>query len=334
MKNTFIIAEIGQAHEGSLGVLHSYIDAVAKTGVDAIKFQTHIAEAESSEYESFRINFSYEDSTRYDYWKRMEFSPDQWIGIKKHCEEVGLEFMSSAFSIAAVELLEGLGMKRFKIGSGETQNFLMLDRIARTGKPILLSTGMSSYEELDETMAFLSGYSNQIGVFQCTTAYPTSPSEVGLNVIPEMIDRYQVPVGLSDHSGTIYPCLAAASLGASMLEVHVVFHKGMFGPDTKASITLEELAQLAQGVRMIDESLNHPIDKHQNEKFLDLKKLFGKSLAVNRPLEAGHIISHDDLETKKPAGRGIDAADYQSVIGRKLAVSLEKYSFLNNEDLV
>ena len=144
---SFLIAEIGQAHDGSLGILHSYIDAVATTGVDAIKFQTHIAEAESSAAEPFRVNFSYEDATRYDYWHRMSFTKAQWIEIKKHCEEVGLEFMSSPFSQSAVDLLEEIDVKRYKIGSGEVNNFLMLEKIAKTGKPIILSSGMSSFVE-------------------------------------------------------------------------------------------------------------------------------------------------------------------------------------------
>ena len=143
MKKTFIIAEIGQAHEGSLGILHSYIDAVSKTGVDAIKFQTHIAEAESSIHEPFRVKFSYEDDTRMDYWKRMEFSTEQWAGIKEHCDKCGIEFMSSPFSCAAIELLDKLEMKKFKVGSGEVSNFLLLEKIKQTGKDILLSSGMS-----------------------------------------------------------------------------------------------------------------------------------------------------------------------------------------------
>ena len=117
------MAEIGQAHEGSLGILHSYIDALSDTGIDAIKFQTHIAEAESSEYEPFRVEFSYEDKTRFDYWKRMEFSLSQWTGIREHCDEVGLEFISSPFSNMAVDWLEEIGVQEYKIGSGEVSNY-------------------------------------------------------------------------------------------------------------------------------------------------------------------------------------------------------------------
>ena len=158
----FIIAEIAQAHNGSLAAAHRYIDALAKTGIDAIKFQTHIAEAESSIYEPFRIKFSNQDKTRFDYWKRMEFSLEQWKDLKQHCDDVGLEFMSSPFSNAAVDLLEQVGVKTYKIGSGEVSNFLLLEKIAQTGKPIILSSGMSSFEELDKTVAFLKSKSCRI----------------------------------------------------------------------------------------------------------------------------------------------------------------------------
>ena len=122
----YIIAEIGQAHEGSLGIAHSYIDALSETGVNAIKWQMHIAEAESSSEEPFRVKFSYEDKRRIDYWKRMEFTLDQWRGIKEHCEDRGMEFICSPFSNAAVEALEQLGVSKYKIGSGEVNNFLLL----------------------------------------------------------------------------------------------------------------------------------------------------------------------------------------------------------------
>jgi N,N'-diacetyllegionaminate synthase len=150
-----IIAEIAQAHDGSLETCHAYIDALATTGVDAIKFQTHIAEAESSIHEPFRVKFSKQDATRMDYWRRMEFSEEQWHGLKTHCDAVGLEFISSPFSNAAVDMLERVEVKRYKIGSGEVTNFLMLQKIAQTGKPILLSSGMSSFEEFDLTLTFL-----------------------------------------------------------------------------------------------------------------------------------------------------------------------------------
>lgn len=331
---TFIIAEIGQAHEGSIGILHSYIDALSDTGVDAIKFQTHIAEAESSEYEPFRVNFSYEDKTRYDYWKRMEFSFEQWVEIKKHCDEVGLEFISSPFSNMSVDWLEKLNVKRYKIGSGEVSNYLMLEKIAKTGKEIILSSGMSSYTELDETITFLEKFNSDVSLLQCTTKYPTNAEDIGLNVISELIEKYpNLKIGLSDHSSTIFPSLSAVSIGAKILEFHVVFDKNMFGPDSKSSLTINEVRTLVNGVRFIEKSKDSKIDKEDNKEFFELKNIFEKSLAVNRHIKKGEIITFHDLEAKKPFGYGISAKEYKKVIGLKVNKDLKKWDFLREEDI-
>ena len=330
----FTIAEIGQAHEGSLGIAHSYIDALADTGVDAVKFQTHIAEAESSQHEPFRVKFSYEDETRLAYWKRMEFSLDQWAGLKTHCEEKGMEFISSPFSMAAVDLLENIGVSKYKIGSGEVSNFLMLERIARTGKQIILSSGMSSYDELDLTTKFLNRQSASYSILQCTTAYPTQPHEWGLNVIQELKSRYSVPIGFSDHSGDIYACLAATALGAEILEFHVVFDKKMFGPDAPSSLTMEETTKLVTGVKQIGIANTNKIDKSENARFTQLKEIFEKSLAVNADLEKGQKIRFEHLEAKKPKGYGVDAKDYFRVIGKVLKRKVVKGDFLKLEDII
>ena len=328
----YIIAEIAQAHDGSLGIAHSYIDVLAETGVHAVKFQTHIAYAESSVHEPFRVKFSYEDATRYDYWKRMEFTAEQWAGIKSHCEEKGLEFISSPFSCAAVDLLQQLGVQKYKIGSGEVSNLLMLEKIALTGKDILLSSGMSSLNELDATVGFLKPFGNSISVLQCTTAYPTVAGQWGLDVISVLKDRYHLPVGFSDHSGDIYACLAATALGAQLLEFHAVFDKRMFGPDAKASLTIDQIKNLVQGVNEISKDLSTKSNKDSSESFSDLKKIFQKSLAVNKDLDAGHIISFDDLEAKKPAGFGIDAKDFKRVIGKILKQKKSAQDFLQESD--
>ncbi len=330
---TFIIAEIAQAHEGSLGIAHSYIDALAKTGVDAVKFQTHIAAAESSEYEEFRVNFSFEDKTRFDYWRRMEFTEEQWLGLKKHCEDQGMEFISSPFSIQAVELLERIGVKRYKIGSGEMSNYLMLQKIAETGKPIILSSGMSDMKELDDTVAFLSKWNNELSLLQCTTAYPTQPKEWGLNMIPVLKDRYKFPIGFSDHSANIFAGIAAATLGADILEFHVVFNHSMFGPDAKASLTMEQTAMLVEGVRKINTSLDTSYNKDSIEKYDALKVLFGKSLTTKHAVKKGHTVSINDLETSKPGNKGISAKHFEQIIGKKWAHDLTSHHFINQNDL-
>jgi N-acetylneuraminate synthase len=334
MKNKpYLIAEIAQAHDGSLGILYSYIDAVAKTGVQAIKFQMHIAEAESSPYEPFRVHFSKEDVTRFDYWKRMEFTLEQWKGIKTHCDAVGLDFICSPFSNMAVDWLEEIGVKIYKVGSGEVNNFLLLEKIAQTGKPVIISSGMSNFKELDQTVAFLKSKKVAFSILQCTTAYPTKPEQYGFGVMQELSGRYQVPVGFSDHSAKVSTGIAAVALGASIIEFHVVFHRAMFGPDAIASLTLEETKQLAEAVHDIYLAQNSVLDKNNNEDFSTLKSIFEKSLAINKNLPTGHTLTFADLESKKPKGYGISAADFQQVIGRKLKADKTQWDFLNEEDL-
>ena len=329
----YIIAEIAQAHDGSLGIAHSYIDALAQTGVDAVKFQTHIAEAESSQYEPFRVKFSYEDESRYDYWKRMEFTKEQWQGLKQHCEEKNLEFISSPFSIAAVELLDDLGVKKFKIGSGEVTYLLMLEKIAKTGKDIILSSGMSSYEELDTAVNFIRPFGNAVSLLQCTTAYPTLAGQWGLALIPELKGRYELPVGFSDHSGDIHASIAATALGAEILEFHAVFDKRMFGPDAKASLEIDQITKLVHSCREIHTDLQTAHSKSGNEAFSAVKKIFEKSLSLRCSKNKGEQIQFEDLETKKPAGYGIDAKRFREIIGKTLNSDKRKGEFLKEEDL-
>lgn len=329
----FLIAEVAQAHDGDLDVAHSYIEALARTGVNAVKFQVHIAEAESSIYEPFRVKISDQDKTRFDYWKRMEFSLEEWKGLKKHCGEVGVEFMASPFSNAAVELLEEIGVKRYKIGSGEVTNLLLLEKVAKTGKPLIISSGMSSYSELDQTVAFLRNRGLDFSILQCTTAYPTEPDKYGLNVIKELKNRYKEPIGYSDHSARPETCIAATALGAEILEVHAVFDRNSPGPDASSSLEISEIKELVEAVKNVSTAMEFPVNKNENSQFNDLKKIFEKSLAVNKSLDAGHILSFEDLEAKKPKGHGIEASKFQSVIGKKLKKDLDAWRFLTEDQI-
>lgn len=326
-----IIAEVGQAHEGSLGMALAYIDALAEAGVKTVKFQVHIAEAESSLHEPFRINFSQQDKTRLDYWKRMEFTLEQWQIIKARCEEREVEFLASPFSNAAVDLLEKLEVERYKVGSGEVSNFLLLEKIARTGKPVILSSGMSSFEELDKTVAFLKKKGIAYSILQCTTSYPTKPENYGLNVIGELKDRYGVRVGFSDHSARTETCIAATALGAEILEFHVVFSRKSFGPDASSSLEIGEIEELVRSIRKIETALQKPVSKNDNTKFTELKNIFEKSLAVNKDLKKGHLLSFDDLETKKPSGYGINPDNCEKVLGKTLNEDCKKGDFLTSD---
>jgi N,N'-diacetyllegionaminate synthase len=328
-----IIGEVALTHDGSLGVAHAFVDAIANAGADAVKFQTHIAAAESTPSEPFRVKFSRQDETRYDYWKRMEFTEEGWRGLADHARERGILFLSSPFSIQAVELLDRIGMPLWKIASGETSNAMLLERILDTGKPVLLSTGMSPIEEVDAAVAHVRGRNVDVGVFQCTTAYPCPPEKVGLNLISFYRERYGCWVGLSDHSATIYPGLAAATLGIDMLEVHVALSREMFGPDVVASVTTQELRQLVEGIRFVERMKAHPLDKDASAKeTAPLRKLFTRSLVASTDLPAGTVISREHVAIKKP-GTGLAPDRLDEIIGRRLARPVVADQVLAAEDI-
>jgi len=334
MVGPYIIAEIGQAHDGSLGMAHSYIDAMANQGVNAIKFQTHIAEAESSEFEKFRIKFSYQDKTRYDYWQRMEFSLDDWKGLKDHCSQNEIDFISTPSCLAAVDLLEKVGVCKYKIGSGDYDNYLLLEKVLKTKKPIILSTGMSIISEIDDLVKYILRNGSDLTLMQCTTSYPTTIEQWGLNVIPQMKNRYDVKIGFSDHSGNVNACIAAAALGTDVFEFHVVFHKEQFGPDTSSSILIDDVHYLVQGIRDVTNAINNPYDKNNLSKSMkNQRDIFGKSIAINRNVKKGHIITINDLESKKPGGMGILAKDYKKVLGKSINKDLRKWSFIKENDI-
>ncbi len=328
-----LIAEVGQAHDGSLGTAHAFIDAAAGAGADAIKFQTHIAAAESTLDEEFRVKFSKQDGTRYDYWHRMEFTAEQWSGLADHAREAGLIFLSSAFSVAAVELLDKLGHAAWKIGSGEYKSQDLMAAMAATGKPILLSTGMSRWAEIAHSAAGIRSLGADLGLFQCTSRYPTPLDRVGLNVIDKLRDEHDCPVGLSDHSGSPYPALAALARGADMIEVHVIFDKRMFGPDVPASLTFEEFRAVADGRDAFAEMDAHPVDKDREADDLEtMRGLFTKSLAPTRALPKGTVLTTEMLTAKKP-GSGIAATRLDEFVGRTLAADVVPDRLLRQEDV-
>jgi len=332
--NTLIIGEVAQSHDGSLGLAHAYIDAIAGAGADAVKFQTHIASAESTIHEPWRVKFSQQDATRYDYWKRMEFTEDQWHGLKVHAEERGLKFLSSPFSVEAVELLKRIGVCAWKVASGEVSNEIMFAAMADARLPMIVSSGMSSVSEIDAAVERIKTAGLPLTVLQCTSMYPTPPEKIGLNLIPFFRERYNCAVGLSDHSGTIYAGLAAATIGIEVLEVHVTLSKEMFGPDVPASITTAELRHLVDGVRFIEKITVNPVDKDNLGKNLaPMRALFTKSVVARFDLPAGTILQGSHLTVKKP-GTGIPSSQLSALIGRTLGRQVIADQILQFSDFV
>ena len=332
-KKPILIAEVGQAHDGSLGYAHSFIDIVADSGFDAIKFQTHIADSESTKDEMFRVNFSYEDEFRYDYWKRMEFSKSQWEDLANHAHESGLMFLSSVFSTDAVDLLTDIKIPMWKVGSGEFLSFELIDKLIETKKPILISTGMSSWSEIDRMVDYIRNKKSSVGVFQCTSQYPTPLDKVGINIIQEINDRYDCSTGLSDHSGSVWPSILAISRGVSFIEVHVANHKKSFGPDTPASLTPDELLLISKARDAIIQMDSHPVDKSGVDGSLkNVRQLFTKSIAFTKDMKKGSVITSEVLTMKKP-GNGLPTTQKNNLIGKVLNKDVNKNILIKYEDV-
>ncbi|HEX8914852.1 MAG TPA: N-acetylneuraminate synthase family protein [Humisphaera sp.] len=328
-----VIGEVGLLHEGSLGLAHCFVDAIADAGADAVKFQTHLPEFESTPLERFRVPFSTQDATRPDYWRRTAFAEPQWAELAEHARRRGLLFLSSPFSPEAADLLLRVGTPAWKVASGETGNTPLLRKLVGTGLPLLLSTGMSDLREIDAGVALAKEADVPVAVFQCTSAYPCPPERLGLNLLPTFKDRWECPVGLSDHSGTTHAGVAAATLGAKFLEVHVTLSRRMFGPDVSASVTVDELKQLVEGVRFVERATASPVDKDVAAAALaPLRDLFTKSISAEADLPAGTVLAAHHLSGRKP-GTGIPVSATPRVIGRRLRNDVRRGALLNESDL-
>ncbi|MFH1035926.1 MAG: N-acetylneuraminate synthase family protein [Pseudomonadota bacterium] len=325
-----IIAEVGSVHDGSLGNAGRLIDAAAACGADAVKFQTHIAAAETIKSAPMPNFFTGEP--RFEYFERTGFGLEQWCELKSRCDQRGVEFLSSPFSIQAVELLEAVGVARYKVPSGEVTNQPLLEALAQTGKPLILSSGMSTWEELDRAVETIRRHHDQLVVLQCTSEYPCPHERVGLNVMLEMRARYGLEVGLSDHTLSTYASLAAVTLGARVIERHFAFSRLMYGSDAPHSLEPEELADLVRGVRAIECMLAHPVQKADASRFSEMKRVFEKSLVALVDIPAGAVLTPSLLGVKKP-GDGIPAARLGQALGRRATRAIAADSLLREEDI-
>ncbi len=325
----YIIAEIGSVHDGSFGNACQLIEAAASCGADAVKFQTHIAEAESLADAPSPPYFSGEP--RMEYFRRTAFTPQQWAKLSETARKSGIEFLSSPFSLEAVDLLEQIGLGAYKIPSGEVSNTPLLERIAVTGKPVFLSSGMSEWVELDRAVDVLK-QGGPLTIMQCSSVYPCPPERVGLNIIGEMRQRYGLAVGFSDHTLGFAASAAATTLGAVVVEKHFTFSRLMYGSDAKHSMEPDEFRRFCLELKAIGTMLEHPVDKADSREYATMKAIFEKSVVMARPLTAGTVLERTHLAFKKP-GDGISATRYRSIIGRRIRRDLPADHKLSEEDL-
>ena len=306
-----VIAEVGMTHDGSLGNAIRMAEVAAECGADAVKFQLHDAEAETTRGAPSPPYF--EGEQRWEFFRRTAFSDEQWRSVKRACEQAGVEFLCSVFSERAVERLERIGVSRYKIGSGEVTNLALIRTARQTGKPILLTSGMSSWPELD---AAVDAAGPDVVLLQCTSQYPTPPERVGLNVLAELRERYGRPVGFSDHTLGNYAAFAAVTLGATVVEKHFTLSRDLYGPDARFATEPHEFEDLVDGIRELETMLANPVDKDDLSPFAEMKQVFEKSVVSTREIPAGSEISRDMVAAKKP-GTGIPARMLPEVLGRK-----------------
>jgi N,N'-diacetyllegionaminate synthase len=294
-----------------------------------VKFQTHIAEAETLRDAPSPGYFSAEP--RFDYFDRTGFSVDQWKRLAAHCKSCGATFLSSPFSLEAVDLLEAVGVSAYKVPSGEVTNLPLLDRIAETGKAVYLSSGMSNWAELDAAVAALRR-GGPVTVLQCTSAYPCPDERVGLNVLAEMAQRWGLPVGFSDHTTGLAAGVAAAAFGASVIEKHFTFSRLMYGSDAATAMEPADFRLFCMSVKAAARMRAHPVNKDDLSFYRDMKRVFEKSIVTARAIKAGAVLRRDDLAFKKPGG-GISAAGWQAVVGRRVVRDLASDHMLADTDL-
>jgi N,N'-diacetyllegionaminate synthase len=323
----WIIGEVGSVHDGSFGNACKMIELAAKCGANVVKFQTHIAEAETLENAPAPSYFKAEP--RFAYFKRTAFSREQWRELAKVARSNDLLFMSSPFANEAVDQLEDTGIDIYKIASGEVTNTPLLERVAKTGKPVVLSSGMSDWTELDRAVEALHG--GDLLVMQCTSAYPCPPERAGINVLTEIAARYRVPTGLSDHTQGIAAAVAAIVLGASAVEKHFTFSRHMYGSDAQFAAEPDEFARYCREVRDAWKMLDNPVDKSDLGAFREMKQVFEKSIVTAVEIQRGQQLSREMLAFKKP-GTGIRADRVDDVLGKRVARDLPKDHMLSDKD--
>jgi N,N'-diacetyllegionaminate synthase len=330
-----IIAEIGNTHEGSLGVAKSFVDMACSAGVTVVKFQMHLAEAEGMTDEPFRVNFSDQDRTRQDYWRRVNFTESSWIKLANYCENKGVEFLCTALSLEAAKFLhENKLVKRWKVGSGNAADWPLLKYLLSTRLPILISTGLVSSDEIAEIKDFFhrNNSADLLTLLHCVSSYPVRIEEIDMHLMNDLRSG-GFKVGYSDHSGSIFPSLYALALGAESIEVHMTPRKDYFGPDVSSSLTPEEMSFLVNYVKSLEVMKSSVGTKPIHfDRVSQLRQLFRKGIYWSRDIEPGEEIQLQDLKFLKPV-RGIDVVNYELILGKKTNKSVKAFSPANWDDL-
>jgi len=333
MKQTLIIAEIGVNHNGSITLAMEMIVAAKNAGADIVKFQTYKANEVMTDQTPLAAYMDQSDKSFLDLARRLELTYDETLDLQRFAIDQKIEFLSSPFDVESCKFLGSIGMRRLKIPSGETVNPFVLSAAAATGLPLILSTGMATLDDIHRSMNYLKRLnSGPITLLHCTTQYPAEPQFSNLLAMATMEKEFRVPIGYSDHTEGIEISLAAAALGATVIEKHFTLDRNLPGPDQKSSLEPIDFKALVNGVRNIDVALGNG-QKQPWPAELEVARVARKSVVTVRNLSKGHIISIVDLTAKRP-GTGIPAMDADKVVGRRLIADVAQDTLLQWSSLV
>ena len=334
---TFIIAEAGVNHNGDISIAKKMIDVAKEAKVDAIKFQTYKTKKlilEDTPKADYQIDIKNPNENFYEMLKKLELTYEEFAKLKEYCEKKDIIFLSTPFDYDSVELLEKINVEAYKIGSGDMDNYPLIKQVIRKKKPLMLSTGMSSLEEVAEVVKFIreEGCKDVI-LFQCTSLYPTPFSQVNLHVIKTYISKFHdLIIGFSDHSPGILTGALAVSLGAKVVEKHFTLDQDMKGPDHKASLNPKELKLYVQNIRNTEAALGSS-EKLILKAEIPIKIVARKSLILVNEKKKGELLMPEDIAIKRP-GTGISPKFYDHFIGKKISRNISKKSFLKWEDIL
>jgi len=322
-----IIAEIGSVHDGSFGNACKLIEMAKECGANAVKFQLHDAENETI-YNAPNPEY-FKSENRYNYFQRTSFNYKQLVELKKLSKKLKLQFIVSPFSIQAAQLLNKINIDGFKIASGEVNNDPLLIEISKYKKRVYLSSGMSSFSEIDHAIKFFD--KKNLVLFQCTSEYPCSAENVGLNVL-EKFKKYKCTLGLSDHTLGIAAAISAIARGAKVIEKHVTFSKKMYGSDARHSMEPHEFKIFCKEIKDAFIMNNTIFNKNDLRQFNKMRFIFQKSIYIKKDLKLGTKLAFDHLSFKKPGG-GIPSTNYKKIIGKKIKKNMKKNYKLKLTDL-
>lgn len=326
MNRVFIIAEAGVNHNGSIETAKKLVDEAVLAGADAVKFQTFKAEnlvCKNAQKAEYQMETTDQKETQFDMLKKLELSPDMHEQLIDYCEQRNIVFLSTPFDVASLHFLVQCGVPFIKIPSGELTNYPYLREVGKTGKRVILSTGMSTLQEVKDAVKVLKGNgSKEITILHCNTEYPTPYDDVNLKAMLTLRDELDLSVGYSDHTQGIEIPIAAAALGATVIEKHFTLDRNMEGPDHRASLEPDELRAMVRAIRHIESALGDGKKEPSDSE----KKNIGivrKSIVARCDIKQGEVFTEENLTTKRP-GTGISPMYWNEIIGRKAKRSFYK----------